>query len=121
MDTENKTSSQDTSQSSSIPQEGKTDNKLMAILSYIGPLVIVSYMTAKDDDFVKFHAKQGLVVFGLEVIIMFAGSMLYGFWMIMNLLNLLTLVLSIIGIVNVIQGQKKELPVVGKYANNINF
>ena len=34
----------------------------MAVLSYIGPLVIVSYIVANNDPFVKFHIKQGLVL-----------------------------------------------------------
>jgi hypothetical protein len=43
------------------------DNKLMGILAYIGPLIIVSYLVAKDDPFVKFHIKQGLVLFVIEI------------------------------------------------------
>ena len=35
---------------------------VMAILAYIGPLIIASYLLAKDDEFVKFHIKQGLVL-----------------------------------------------------------
>jgi uncharacterized membrane protein len=102
-----------------LPQ-GK--NTLMAILAYIGPLVIVSYLVAKDDPFVKFHIKQGLVLFVAEVVIMLAWQMLWGFlWpiaMLVNLLNLALLVLSIIGIVNAAQGNEKALPLVGGFSKH---
>ncbi len=99
-----------------------SNHTVLAILSYLGPLVIFSYLLGKDNVFVKFHAKQGLVVFGLEVITWILGSMgMYSFWMVMNLLNLATLILSIIGIVNVLQGSQKELPLVGGFAKNFNI
>ena len=94
-------------------------NVLMAVLAYIGPLVIVSYLTAKDDPFVKFHIKQGLVLFVIEVATWFLlGMMMYQMWMFVNLINLGTLVLSVIGIVNAIQGQEKELPLVGQFSKH---
>ena len=41
--------------------------------------------------------------------------------MLLNLVNLATIVLSIIGIVNVVNGQQKELPLVGSFAKNFTF
>ena len=94
-------------------------NTLMAILAYIGPLVIVSYLTAKDDSFVKFHIKQGLVLFVIEVMVWFLGSsMFYQFWMLFNLINLATLVFSIIGIVNAVHGKEQELPFLGQFSKH---
>lgn len=108
-------------QNHSAPNMSSPSNHtILAVLSYLGPLVIISYLMGKDNDFVKFHAGQGLVVFGLEIIFWILGSMMY-FWMIMNVLNLATLILSIIGIVNVIQGNKKELPLVGGLAKSFGL
>ena len=37
---------------------------LFAVLSYLGPLVIISLLAGgKEDSFTKFHIKQGLVLF----------------------------------------------------------
>ncbi len=96
------------------------NNTIMGVLAYIGPLVIVPYLTSKNNEFVKFHTKQGLVLFGIEILIMILGNMMF-LWMIGSLLNLATLVLSIIGIVNVVQGEKKELPVIGHFASSLKF
>ena len=101
------------------PVTGPHKNILMAILSYLGPLVIVSYLTAKEDPFVRFHIKQGLVLFVIEAAVWVVGSMLmYQFWMFVNIINLGTLVLSIVGIVNAVQGQEKELPLVGQFSKH---
>ncbi len=98
---------------------GPQKNILMAILSYIGPLVIVSYLTAKEDPFVKFHIKQGLVLFVIEVGVWFLTSMMfYQFWMILNVINIGTLILSIVGIVNAAQGKEQELPLVGQFSKH---
>ena len=89
----------------------------MAILAYIGPLVIVSYLVAKDDPFVKFHIKQGLVLFVIELAIYVLSMMMFWqLWYLFNLVHLATLVLSVLGIVNAVQGQEKELPVIGQFS-----
>lgn len=103
---------------STPPDQGK----LMAILSYIGPLVIVSYLVAKDNPVAKFHIKQGAVLFVIEVAVWIVSKFflflyfLYPLWLV---LNLALLVLSIVGIMNVVQGKEKELPLVGKYSSHI--
>jgi uncharacterized membrane protein len=91
-------------------------NMPMAILSYIGPLVIVSYLTAKDDPFVKFHIKQGLVLFIIEIAVWVLSGMFWPLWMLFRLVNLGTFILSVVGIVNVTQGKEKELPLVGGWS-----
>lgn len=108
---------------------------LMGILSYLSFLCLIPLLTKKDDDFVHFHAKQGLVLFGLEIIVYIVYGILASIlinppmnWgllsilsLIVNLLNIGLLVLSIIGIINVVQNQKKEIPLVGKFANKIKI
>ena len=97
-------------------------NTLMGALSYIGPLVIVSYITAKDDPFVKFHIKQGLVLLVIEVAVWFIGMMfMWPIMMLLNLVNLATLILSIVGIINAVKGEQKELPLVGKFSKHFTF
>jgi len=96
-------------------------NTVMGILSYIGPLVIVSFVTAKDDPFVKFHIKQGLVLLIIEVAVWFLGMMFWPIWMLLRLVDLAVFVLAIIGIINAAQGREKELPIVGKFAKKFTF
>lgn len=92
-----------------------TEIVLMGILSYLGPLVIISYLMKKDDPFVKFHIKQGLVLLSIEVIIwvLSASLFLWTLWPIYRIIHLALFVLSIIGIINATQEKEKELPLVG--------
>ncbi|MBI5139396.1 hypothetical protein HZA26_02185 [Candidatus Nomurabacteria bacterium] len=117
MDTQNNSST-------NVPSvESKAGhNTLMGVLCYLGPLVIVSYFMGKDEPFVKFHVKQGLVLFGIEILIGVVTPMF--FWQmssLMKLLNLATTILSIIGIVNVVQKKEKMLPIIGGLSSHLTF
>lgn len=101
------------------------DNKLMAILAYIGILVLIPLFAAKKSKFARFHTNQGLVFFlanlalglvynivvqilgGIPVISILVVALGY-------LVSLVLFVVMIIGIVNAVQGRAKELPVIGK-------
>lgn len=97
-------------------------NVLMGVLAYLGPLVIVSYLVAKDDPFVKFHIKQGLVLLVIQVLAwVLMGSMMWSYWMLFKLVKLALLVFSVLGIVNVVQKKEKELPFVGGLASYFKF
>lgn len=98
------------------------NNSLMAILAYLGILVVVPFLTdAKSDPFVKFHIKQGLVLLIVELV----GTFIYSIPIIGGLLGNVIWVGSviwvIIGIMNVTAGKTKELPLIGKYSKYINF
>lgn len=99
------------------------DGKLMGILSYIGILCLIPYLTEKENEFVKYHAKQGLNLFLIEVICSAGLSIIGGIlWLLIGLIalvsscvGLLSLALSIMGIVNVCNGEAKELPIINKF------
>jgi len=95
----------------------KNDRVLFGVLSYLGPLVIVSLLVKKNDPFIKFHIKQGLVLLSIEVIVWVLSSMMWSLWPLLNIINLAVLVLSIVGIVNVVQGKENKLPLVGDFAH----
>jgi uncharacterized membrane protein len=99
----------------------KGQTNIMAILSYIGFLCLIPFLTKEKDEFVKFHAKQGLVLFAGEVITWIIIIMVPLLWFLGNLVGLCWLVLSIIGIMNVVNKQQKEVPIVGKLAKKIKL
>jgi len=109
-----------------IKAESKTSgtkNITMAVVAYI--LFFVPLLTgdAKKDPFVKYHVKQGLVLFLLVVLINVIGWVVpfYLWYMISWILSLGTLVLFILGIINAVNGKQTPLPVVGKFANVFKF
>lgn len=111
---EENTTKQDGSESPKASQENDIkNNKIWALLSYFGVLVLIPLLGKKDSSFVQFHAKQGLVLLVGWVISWFP---VFG-WAI----GLIVFVLSIIGIINVLNGEKKKLPIVGDLAEKINL
>ncbi len=130
MDTQNNNTSQNSSGAPSqsnptatAPKVANSKNTVMGILSYLGILLIIPFLMEKNNSFVKYHLKQGIVLLAIEIVVWIIGmtSIMYGFSMILSLVNLATLVLSIIGIVNVVQGKEKEIPVVGQFSKFVKF
>lgn len=93
----------------------------VAILSYIGPLCLIPFLTKEKDEFVKFHAKQGLVLFAGEVITWIIIAIIPILWFLGNLVGIFWLVLSIIGIFNVANKEKKEIPIIGRFAGKFKI
>jgi len=106
-----------------IPPISGKKNIAMAVIAYI--LFFVPLLTgdAKKDPFVKYHVKQGLILFLLVVLINVIGWIIpFYFWYSISwLLSLGTLVLLIFGIVNAANGKQEPLPVVGKFADIFKF
>lgn len=113
-------------------------NKGLAMISYFGPLALIPFLVSKDSKYVSYHAKQGLNLFIIELIIgvfsYFISSIIqipkmcqlfeYSYecgsitpWWItlpISILEAVTFILAIVGIVYACQGKAKELPVIGK-------
>ena len=111
--------STETEQVSENPKE--EDNKLMGILSYVGVLCLIPLLTKKDNTFVFFHAKEGMVLFIAEVITALIAAIPLLGWVVAPIISIIWLILAIIGIVNVLDGKEKELPILGKYADKIKI
>lgn len=95
------------------------DNKVMAILAYLGILFLVPLLAAKESPFARFHANQGLLLFiagiALYVVYFILLMLVPMVGLIFGITFLGILVLMIMGIMNAAQGQMKELPLIGKY------
>lgn len=106
----------------SQPEQTKKEGpNMVAILSYIGILVLIPLLAVKDDEFVKYHAKQGLVLFIAEIATMFVSWIPILGWLIGFLAGIMWFVLAIMGILNVIKGEKKQLPLIGQFADKFKI
>lgn len=111
-------------------------NKVYGILAYLGFLVIVPILLAKESAYAKFHSNQGLILFIVEVGINIGGRILmvmlglftmvplvgWLFGIIATIMSIViwlariaTLVFAIMGIINAVKGEAKELPIIGKF------
>lgn len=102
------------------------NNKVMAILAYIGILVLVPLLAAKESKFARFHTNQGLVLWILSLAcsivmsIVTSVATIIGLWplslvtsLVSGAVGIITLVFMILGIVNAATGKAKELPLIG--------
>jgi uncharacterized membrane protein len=94
-------------------------NTGMAVIAYL--LFFIPLLTEdKNDPFVKFHVKQGFLIFVSAVI----GSILNITIILMPLGVLViigTIILAIVGINNALHGKEERLPVLGQFTDKITF
>jgi uncharacterized membrane protein len=101
-------------------------NKVFAILAYLGILVLVPLLAAKESRFARYHTNQGLVLFLAAIVCGFAGAILSFMLAFVPVIGriacliwpaiwLSTLVLAVMGIINAAGGKCQPLPVIGQF------
>lgn len=98
---------------------GPVKNVGMAVVAYI--IFFIPLLTdAKNDPFVRYHVRQGFVLFLCGV-----GNMILSSIPVIGMLSIVVgivlLVLFIMGIMNAVGGKEVELPIVGKYAHQFQI
>jgi len=90
-------------------------NKFMAICAYLGILVLIPLLLAKQSTFATFHARQGVNVFLLYVLSSIVSYIPFLPFdgMISGLLYVAAIIFSIIGVINAGKGHMKRLPIIG--------
>lgn len=86
-------------------------SKLLAALSYVSILFLIPMLFAQEDEFARFHAKQGARLFICNAI----GSILGSIFSIGWVINLLLIYLMIVGIINALNDKWEALPYIGKF------
>ena len=95
------------------------EGKEIAIIAYLTIIgLIIAFIMNKDKhyDFASYHIKQvlGLAVIGLIVFVI--GQIPILGWIISILVFIPLLIIWIMGLMNAINGKKKPIPLIGKYA-----
>lgn len=92
-------------------------NKNMAALSYIWILCLVPLLLKKDSKFAQFHAKQGLVLFIIELI----AGLLVWFPLFGQLLMLALIVIAVMGVIKALNGEWWKMPIIYEWSKKINL
>lgn len=89
------------------------DEKLFSILSYFPFLSVVIYIMKEGNDKIRFHARQGLVIFILYIlsVLPIIGGVLF----------LAAMVLTIIGVVKTYKGERYKIPYIYDLSTKISF
>lgn len=99
----------------------KGDDNLIAAVSYLWILSIIILLVKKDSDYVRFHARQGVVLFVISVAVGIIGIPLFFLFWLTGLINLVIFIAVVIGFIKALGGQRYKLPVVGDLAEKINL
>jgi uncharacterized membrane protein len=105
---------------------GSDDRKLFAFLGVFLTIIgfIIALAVKKNDKYVMYYGKQGLVLF-VAWIIAWVAVMIFMWipmigWVVYYALYLCLLLLWVIGIINSLSGEMKPIPLIGQYADKIN-
>jgi fumarate reductase subunit D len=97
------------------------EGKPYAVLGYLWILCLVPLILKKENKFALFHAKQGLVLFIAELAIGFIGIIPFLGWLIFFFGSVVLGLLSLLGIIQALMGNYWKMPVIGDFAEKINF
>jgi len=113
-----------------VAAEIVSDNRtVMIVLSYLWLLALIPLLVEKDDSEVQWHAKHGLVLavveivvmIGLQVVVMILGAISGGlgcvFGLLVPLFMLAILVVHVVCIVKGVNGQRFLLPGISEFAD----
>lgn len=95
-----------------VHTERSTRSRLMALMSYLGVLVFVPLAMNRDDEYVYFHARQGLIIWIAGILAIFMlylpgmGKLIFSF------LAMMVVIFSLLGLVSVLLHKAWKLPVV---------
>jgi uncharacterized membrane protein len=92
-------------------------DRLFAAISYIWILSLVSLFLVRENEYVQFHAKQGVILF----IAWSLGWLVFWVPLAGQVFMLALLVASITGVYKAWKGERFVLPIVSKFAERINL
>lgn len=101
------------------PKMQVTKENIFSIISYVGVLCLVPILMKKEDPFTKFHARQGLMLFIIEIGLMIIGIIPFLGAVISQIGMLACLVVSIMGIIKVLKAEQWKIPYVGDWAEKL--
>ncbi len=92
------------------------ESRMAAVLSYIPVLCFVPLLTMKENKEARFHARQGVLLFLLELIAaVFLIDGISDF--VFKAILLVAIALSLVGIYFALQGKNYKLPIIGDLAD----
>jgi uncharacterized membrane protein len=96
------------------------ENKHLALLSYVYILFLIPLLLRRDSKFCQFHAKQGLVLFVVEL-----GLSVFGWFLWIPPLGMLLVIaamlISLIGVIKALNGEYWKIPYLYDWSEKIKI
>lgn len=97
------------------------EGKVYALMGYLSILCLIPLTLKKDNKFALYHAKQGLVLFIAELILLFARILPLVGWLITILGIILCGLISIYALIEALMGYYVKLPFITYIASKIDL
>ncbi|MEO5339585.1 MAG: hypothetical protein H7837_03560 [Magnetococcus sp. MYC-9] len=104
------------SESTTLQREVGVSARTLAVMSYLGVLSLVPLVMNRNDSYVQFHARQGVVLWMWEVLAIYTLLVPAVGQFFFRLSSIACLVLSVIGVLSVLLGRAWKFPVIGDWA-----
>lgn len=91
--------------------------RLMVAISYVNILFIIPLLTQRRSKFAQFHAKQGMVLFIIELILPFIGWIPVIGW----LLTVIVILTAIVAIIRSYNGESWKIPFIYQWSEKISL
>ncbi|MBL7053749.1 hypothetical protein ISS06_00915 [Patescibacteria group bacterium] len=99
----------------------KHTSKIIAGFSYLGVLAIGVLAIKPKSEYVRFHLRQGVVLFLAEIVFTLIWIIPFIGWVIGFLGWILCLVLSVVAFAHAISGKKWKIPIVYGFSKKVNL
>ncbi|MEO5370380.1 MAG: hypothetical protein H7833_09975 [Magnetococcus sp. DMHC-1] len=92
---------------------------IMAGMSYLGILALIPVVVGRRDPFVIFHARQGIVLWILEVLAVYSLALPVIGKLMFQFVSVLCFVISVFGLLMVFLGKTWRIPGIGAVADHL--
>ncbi|MBF0588385.1 MAG: hypothetical protein HQL53_04590 [Magnetococcales bacterium] len=96
-----------------------TSSQIMSGMSYLGILSLIPLILSRDDAFVQFHARQGVLLWIWEVLAIYSLVLPGVGKIFFQTSSFLCFFLSVVGLASVMLGRAWRLPFVGNLAQRL--
>lgn len=99
-----------------LQRDTSVSSRMLAVMSYLGVLSLVPLVMNREDPYVQFHARQGVVLWMWEVLAIYTllvpavGSFFFRFS------SVACLILSVMGVLSVLLGRAWKFPIIGEWS-----
>lgn len=106
------------------PEKNPSNDRFIAAIGYVGALCLIPLIFARHSAFAQEHAKQGLVLSLIAVVMKVFSS---GLWRIpfggflTTIAGFAVFVAAVMGFIKALQGERFDIPYVSDWARKIHF
>lgn len=104
-----------------IKIDREDEKRIISAISYIPFLFIIPLVLLKDDPLANSHAKQGFVLFIVEVIIWVLGMIPFIGWVFKYIIGVIVFLIALYAFIEALLGKFWKIPIIGDISEELKF